>query len=104
MANRVQLPEDPKLAGKILDAQHAQAAQRIQRGAVGWLLGSGKEKPGNVAGLAILLACLMIILLAKLDMAADVPRKELIMLIAGIIPGALGYYFGFLTGAKSGDS
>lgn len=104
MANRVQLPDDPKLAGKILDAEHAQASKRIERGAVGWLFGSGKEKPGNVAGLAILLACIMIILLAELNMATDVPRKELIMLIAGIIPGALGYYFGFLGGSKGVDS
>lgn len=102
MANKLlNLPKNPDLAGKILDAEHAQKSQKIARGLMGWLLGSGKEKPGNVAALAIMLACAMIILLALIDVKPDVPRKELIMLIAGIIPGALGYYFGFLTGSKS---
>lgn len=102
MANRVILPPDnPKLHGKVIDTQHEQAIKRIERGAMGWLCGAGKEKPGNVTALAILLACAMIIILSELNVPPDVPRKELIMLIAGIIPGALGYYFGFLTGSKN---
>lgn len=100
MANQAQLPNDPKLASKVLDAKHANTAKRIERGAMGVVLGAGKEKPGNVVGFAIIIACVMILVLAKLDFPPDVPRKELIMLIAGIIPGSLGYYFGYLTGAN----
>jgi hypothetical protein len=100
--NRIDVPSDRKLQGKILDAQHEQQSKKISRGVMGWLLGIGDEKPGNLVGFSIIVACLMIVALGMLPFPPDVPRRELIMLIAAIIPGALGYYFGFLTGGKVG--
>ena len=88
------------LQEKVLDAQVAHTTKRIERGAMGWLLGIGEEKPGNLVGFAILVACAMVLLIGSVPMHADVPRRELVMLIAAIIPGALGYYFGFLTGKR----
>jgi hypothetical protein len=100
--NRVEdFSHDRRLQGKILDAEHEQATKRLERGAMGWLLGGGKEKPGNVVGFAIIVACAMMLAIGMLNFHPDVPRKELIMLIASIIPGAIGYYFGYLAGTKS---
>jgi hypothetical protein len=101
--SKIDVGNDSRLKGKLIDAETQHAARRIERGAMGWLLGLGDEKPGNVAGFAILIACLMIIALGLINFGPDVPRRELIMLIAGIIPGSLGYYFGFLTGKKQQD-
>lgn len=84
---------------KVIDAQLK--SQRIARGAMGWFLGVGGEKPGNLVAFAIITACVMVVLIGLLPFHADVPRRELIMLIATIIPGALGYYFGYLTGSRS---
>jgi hypothetical protein len=99
--NRVEdFSHDRKLQGKVLDAEHEQATKRLERGAMGWLLGIGKEKPGNVVGFAIIISCLMVIAIGLLPFHGDVPRKELVMLIATIIPAAIGYYFGYLAGTK----
>ena len=44
MVDRVQLPQDPKIAGKIIDAEHEQASRRIERGMMGWLFSLRKRK------------------------------------------------------------
>jgi hypothetical protein len=103
MSRLSDFPNDPRLQGKILDAKHAHTSQRIARGVMGLVLGVGKEKPGNVTGFAIIVACTMILALGFLNLHQDVPKRELIMLIAGVIPGALGYYFGYLTGVRTED-
>jgi len=101
--SKIDVGNDARLKGKLIDAQSQHTARRIERGVMGWLLGLGNEKPGNVTGFSILVACGMIIALGLINFGPDVPRRELIMLIAGIIPGALGYYFGYLTGKGGAD-
>jgi len=101
---KLDVSDDPRLKGKIIDAEHQRTAKRIERGAMGWLLGLGPEKPGNLVAFAIVVACLMILAIGLCNFHESVPRRELIMLFASMIPGAMGYYFGYLTGsAKKSD-
>ena len=86
MVNKIELPEDPKLAGKILDAQARSETRRQEMGWGGKLFGNANEKPGNIAGFAILFSILMIaalVFLAPSD--KQIPFNELYTLFGGII-------------------
>lgn len=103
--NKLELPKNLALRGKVIDAQIEHESRRLDRGIMGAILGSGSDKPGNLAGFVIIISCLMILALAWLATPDSVPWRELIMIFASAIPTALGYFFGFLTGTKvSGSS
>ena len=90
--------DDRKLKGKILDAQHIQEAKKIERGVMGWLLGIGTEKPGNVAGFAVVAS--FILFGAVLLFAIDTPslsKKDALLIVAGFISLGLGFLFGRAT-------
>jgi hypothetical protein len=73
------LPDDKELAGKIVEAETQHVSRKIEMGAMGSLLGSAaREKPGNIAALAIVLACVMIVVIALLPNGTDFPRRELL--------------------------
>lgn len=61
---------------------------------MGILFGHSNEKPGNIAGFAIIVACVMIGIIGWLPASPDFPKRELLMLFAGVVPGALGFVFG----------
>lgn len=96
----IHLPDNPRLAAKVIDAEAQNSARRTERGIMGVLFGVAKEKPGNIAGFVIIISCLMIIHLARIASDPELPKRELITLFASLIQGALGYVFGSI---KSGD-
>jgi hypothetical protein len=103
--NRLELPKNLALRGKVIDAQIEHESRRLERGIMGAILGSGPDKPGNLAGFAIVVSCFMILALAWFAKPDTVPWRELIMIFGTAIPTALGYFFGYLTGTKvSGSS
>src|SRR5438309_3194304 len=85
-------PQHP-VDDRVLDAQLQ--SQRMARGAMGWLLGSGTEKPGNIAGLVVVVSFLL--LAGVLVFGADTPsfsKKDALLLVASFITLSLGYIFG----------
>src|SRR6476620_6033945 len=99
--NEIKLPKEKELAEKMLSAHIEEATRKQEMGAVGGFLGSRREKPGNIAACAIMVACVMIVIVSFLPGGTDFPRKEILMLLAGVIPLALVYLFGFARGERS---
>lgn len=88
------LPDDPKARGEIVKAQAQKEARQTEMGAVGMMFGGAAEKPGNIAGFAILIAFLGILVLIIAPESGTFPKREAITLFGSIITGALGYLFG----------
>ena len=64
-------------------------------GWVGRVFGHGREKPGNIAGAAIVMSMAMIVLTMLMAQAnPNLPKNELFTLFGGIVTLALGYLFG----------
>ena len=80
-----------------LNAIHAHASKdkAMDMGLLGKIFGSTTEKPGNIAGAAILLS--FVFLAAVLfygPNSPDFPKHVAVTLFGGIITGALGFLFG----------
>jgi len=90
------IPEGHPPSEKILDVQLQHATKQMEMGLLGSLFGD--KKPENVAGFAITLAFLGIMVAAFAPVATDFPRRELITGCIGIITGALGFVFGHSKG------
>ena len=95
MANKFELPNDPKLAEKALDFQSQETQRRQDMGLFGTLFGGISQKPGNIAGFAVvasfaLFACVMIL---GTD-SGSLSRKDALLIVAGFISLSLGFLFG----------
>lgn len=90
----IKLPDDKILAKRVLEVQAEHAGKELEMGRVGSWLGSATEKPGNVAGIAIILSFLMLLIVFLVPVNATAPRDSLFTLFGGIITLALGYLFG----------
>lgn len=98
MVDHLQLPQDPKIAGKIIDSEHERESLRLGRGVMGGLFGSGDEKPGNIAGTVIVGSFLLFT--AIIIWGSDSPslsKKDALAIVAGFITLGLGYIFGRST-------
>lgn len=91
------LPENPDLQGKIIEGRLQHETRRLERGALGYLFGAGTEKPGNIAGAAIMISFIALIALVWAPDSNVYPKRELVTLFGGIITGALGFLFGRST-------
>ena len=94
--NRIDIPDNPRVAGMVLDAEHK--SRKLEMGTLGNFLGGATEKPGNIAAIVIVAA--MVALLAILFLGPDsaiFPKREAVTLFGGIITGALGFVFGRTT-------
>ncbi len=93
--NKLELPKDKELAGKVLQAQSDQETKKIERGFMGRLFGMATEKPGNIAGFVILtsLFAIVLIIVAMPD-GASVTKRDAIGGFVGLITLSLGYIFG----------
>jgi hypothetical protein len=83
-----------------LNALHAHKSRekQIDMGFIGKLFGSVTEKPGNIAGFAIIAFCLMFA--GVLVFGVDTPslsKKDELVLIGGFISLTLGFIFGRST-------
>ena len=78
--------------------KHEENKRKIEVGVLGKLFGSAAEKPGNIAGFAILAFALMFA--GVLVWGADTPsfsKKDMLVLIGGFISLTLGFIFGRST-------
>ena len=83
-----------QVSAQHLNPQAQQASKKLEIGWMGLLFGDASEKPGNIAGLAVLLAFVMLVIV--LWVAPDsptTPKREAVTLLGGIITGALGFLF-----------
>lgn len=90
----IKLPNDKLLASRMLEVQAEHAGKELEMGRVGGWLGSATEKPGNIAGIAIILSFLMLLIVFLVPVNPNIPRESLFTLFGGIITLALGYLFG----------
>jgi hypothetical protein len=95
---RLELPQDPDLAVKVVDAQSRQVERRIEMGLIGRLFGSVQDKPGNIAGTAVVVSLIVLLTLFFTSYfypnTHNAPIGELMALFGSIITLALGYLFG----------
>ncbi len=96
--SRIELPENPQIAEKVVDAENRHTGRRIEMGWIGRFFGSVGEKPGNIAGVVILIST---VVLAGVFWVTyfhpntnNVPVGEIFTLFGGIITLALGFLFG----------
>ncbi len=80
-------------AGEVL-AYHERIL-KLRRGWLGRVFGWASEKPGNIAGAAIVLAFVFLGLILFVPAASDkIDTGGLVIALVGIITLALGYLFG----------
>ena len=99
--NRIQLPEDKKLASQVLVAQNENERRKILMGKFGEYLGGGDEKSGNIA--FIVLAGSFLALMVLLVLSALYPEAKLNEAMTGfftVITTTIGYIFGRNTSDK----
>jgi hypothetical protein len=60
---KLELPDRPELASKLVESHTRQSERRLEMGIIGALFGKMQEKPGNVAGFAIIVSLLLLILI-----------------------------------------
>jgi hypothetical protein len=77
---------------------HKSKEKQIEMGLVGKLFGSVSEKPGNIAGFAMIAFCLMFagVLIWGGD-SSGLTKKDELVLIGGFISLTLGFIFGRST-------
>lgn len=95
--SKYHFPTDPKLAGKLVESEAAKEARKVEMGWIGAFFGGATEKPGNIAGFAITIAFIGILVLWVSPDSATFPKREALTLFGGIITGALGFLFGRTT-------
>lgn len=91
--NRVELPQNIELAGKVLEADRITRA--MEMGWSGKFFDGSSEKAGNIAGVVILTA--FALLASALFLGPDTPafpKGQVVTLMGSIITGALGFLFG----------
>ncbi|WP_027556255.1 hypothetical protein [Bradyrhizobium sp. Cp5.3] len=87
MANQVTKPTN---------AQVQHATKKLEIGWMGFIFGDATEKPGNIAGMAMLLGFAGIIAVA-IWMPEGTSKASLLSLFGSIITGAVGFVFGRTT-------
>lgn len=94
MANKLELPKNVTLAGKMLDEQ------RKERGAMGWLWGTKEHAPLNIAGF-MLISCVLA-LIAVAFIVPDLVRTHSQLIVSSIF-SLITLIVGFIFGRKSSD-
>lgn len=89
------LPDDPKLAGKLIDSRMKQEETRLQQGRLGTWIGGRDHAPHNIAFLALVFfALLLASLILFWDGTPEFSKRDGILLIANIVTLVLGYVLG----------
>lgn len=93
--DKLNLPEDTKLAGKMIDGHVRMEQTKVDRGKLGHWLGSTQNVPANIAGIiAILAAVVMIFSVAYWAGTSDFTHKDAVAALSSLVTLALGYLFG----------
>jgi len=89
MADRFELPTDPKIAGRVLEAERASA----EMGRIGTWLGSRDNAVIYIAAVVALISLIAAALLAAYDSSSPL-RGDMAKTFAAIALSALPYMFG----------
>jgi hypothetical protein len=90
MAERFELPNDPKIAGRVIEAERAFA----EMGRIGTWLGSRDNAVIYIAALVALISLIAAALLAAYDSSSSPLRGDMAKTFAAIALSALSYIFG----------
>jgi hypothetical protein len=90
MADRFELPTDPKIAGRVIEAERASA----EMGRIGAWLGSRDNAVIYIAALVALISLIAAALLAAYDSPSSPLRGDMAKTFAAIALSALSYIFG----------
>jgi hypothetical protein len=92
---RLDLPNNLQLASKVIDYETQRSSRSLEMGWLGRALGNAAEKPGNIAGFAIVASFLILIAILWISAKDSSFRTEAVIpVFTGIITLALGYLFG----------
>lgn len=102
MANEFNLPQDPQLAGKIIDSRNEINKKKVDHGFLGLLWGTSSSIPNNIAAFSIVLLVFFGIIYSILCSNLPVDKiglsiKDCWTIITPIITLAFGYLFGEKT-------
>jgi hypothetical protein len=89
MVNKIELPKDPELAVRVLDAEHA--SRVVEIGRIGSFFGSRNNAVVYLAALVIILATIGAIIIAACEPTL---RADAMKALAALALSALGYMFG----------
>src|SRR4051794_30431594 len=95
MANKFELPSDPKLAGKILESEHA--SRLAEMGRIGVWFGSRDNAIIYIAALIIIFSMIGAAVLAGFDDGRSALRGDMAKALAALALSALGYMFGSIS-------
>ena len=98
MASKLELPTDTKLAGKLIEAEHA--SRIAEMGRVGVWLGSRDNAVVYIAAGIVVLSMIGAVILALPDSPSQL-RSDIAKGLAALGLSALGYMFGS-SGRRSG--
>lgn len=93
MPNRIQLPQDPKLAKQVLDNEKDRTKRDAERGWLGVVWGVSTSVPNNIAALTILILVVIGSIFSFVQDDFD-KVKTLWTIFTPIITLAFGYLFG----------
>jgi hypothetical protein len=89
------LPSDLGLASKVIELETQRTARLLEMGWIGKVFGSVQDKPGNIAGFAIIASFLVLVgILVVSAMDPAFKTDAVLPIFTGIITLALGYLFG----------
>ena len=90
---KLELPSDPKLAGRLVQSHVDTEDKRMRRGALGAFFGMEKEKPQNAAIFAFCVSAAMFIVVYFVG--PESPEKSTVLgVIGSVFTGSIGYLFG----------
>ena len=88
---RFNLPDNYDAAKLVVQQQQ----KREEMGWTGILLGNHKEKPGNIAGLCVVMCFMFLTLLFFFQPHSDAfPVREIATALVSLIVGCMGFLFG----------
>ncbi|MGN6122861.1 MAG: hypothetical protein ACTHOJ_07880 [Sphingomonas oligoaromativorans] len=91
----LKLPNDTKLAGKLIEGHVQHEQSKIDRGSIGSFFGSKNSVPANVAAVISLIASLAFVAAVLWwSGSPDFTHKEGAAALSGIITLTIGFLFG----------
>jgi len=102
MANEINLPQDPQLASKIIDAKNEISRKKVEHGVLGLVWGSSSSIPNNIAALTIIILIIFgiiysIAVVGRKPEEFGFTIKDCWTIITPIVTLAFGYLFGEKT-------
>jgi hypothetical protein len=98
--NQFNLPENEKLAAKVIDAQSKETSARIEQGWLGKVWGT-RNAARNIAGVIVtVLVFLFAYVVLRSTGSQDLPTKDALVSVSSLITLGLGYLFGRASADK----